>query len=151
MWYFWWGCRGILTLITLRSERVKVFVEAKLTCSNHPDIFIIVSSCEMCEKCTSEVVRIGSIIIFHLSKLWKARFFILCVMWYFWWSCSRNLNLITLGSGRVKPIWHDSTDFHDRCQCGLGPKHSCAMPMGPCKADTTVHGGCVELSYHNCL
>ena len=30
------------------------------------------------EKCISEVVRIGSIIIFHLSKLWKAKFFILC-------------------------------------------------------------------------
>ena len=30
------------------------------------------------EKCKSEVVRIGSIIIFHLSKLWKAKFFILC-------------------------------------------------------------------------
>ena len=30
------------------------------------------------EKCISEVMRIGSIIIFHLSKLWKAKFFILC-------------------------------------------------------------------------
>ena len=29
-------------------------------------------------KCISEVGRIGSIIIFHLSKLWKAKFFILC-------------------------------------------------------------------------
>ena len=29
-------------------------------------------------KCISEVERIGSIIIFHLSKLWKAKFFILC-------------------------------------------------------------------------
>ena len=29
-------------------------------------------------KCISEVVRIGNIIIFHLSKLWKAKFFILC-------------------------------------------------------------------------
>ena len=29
-------------------------------------------------KCTSEVVRIGSITIFHLSKLCKAKFFILC-------------------------------------------------------------------------
>ena len=28
-------------------------------------------------KCISEVVRIGSAIIFHLSKLWKAKFFIL--------------------------------------------------------------------------
>ena len=30
------------------------------------------------EKCIREVVRVGSIIIFHLSKLWKAKFFILC-------------------------------------------------------------------------
>ena len=30
------------------------------------------------EKHTSEEVRIDSIIIFHLSKLWKAKFFILC-------------------------------------------------------------------------
>ena len=30
------------------------------------------------EKCLSEVVVIGSIIIFHLSKLWKAKFFVLC-------------------------------------------------------------------------
>ena len=30
------------------------------------------------EKCISEVVRIGSIIIFHLSKLWNATFSILC-------------------------------------------------------------------------
>ena len=29
-------------------------------------------------NCISEVVRIGSIIIFHLSKLWKANFFIRC-------------------------------------------------------------------------
>ena len=30
------------------------------------------------DKCISEVVRIGSIIVFHLSKLWKAKFFMLC-------------------------------------------------------------------------
>ena len=30
------------------------------------------------EKCVSEVVRICSIIIFHLSKLWKVKFSILC-------------------------------------------------------------------------
>ena len=29
------------------------------------------------QSCISEVVRIGSIIIFYLSKLWKAKFFIL--------------------------------------------------------------------------
>ena len=34
------------------------------------------------EKCISEVVRIGSIIIFHLSKLWMSH--LLPVMLYFW-------------------------------------------------------------------
>ena len=29
-------------------------------------------------RCTSEVVRIGSIIVFHLRKLWKTKFSILC-------------------------------------------------------------------------
>ena len=29
------------------------------------------------EKCISDMVRIGSIKIFHLSKLWKAKLFIL--------------------------------------------------------------------------
>ena len=53
------------------------------------------------EKCTSEVVRIDGIIIFYLRKLWKAKFFIL-VMWYFWWGCRGNLKLTTLGSERVK-------------------------------------------------
>ena len=30
------------------------------------------------EKCMGERVRIGSVIIFHLTKLWKAKFSILC-------------------------------------------------------------------------
>ena len=30
------------------------------------------------EKCISEVATIGSVIIFHLNKLWKAKFSILC-------------------------------------------------------------------------
>ena len=30
------------------------------------------------EKCVSEVVRIGSMVIFYLGKLWKAKFFMLC-------------------------------------------------------------------------
>ena len=46
-------------------------------------------------------MRIGSIIIFHLSKLWKAKFFILCDV-IFWWGCSGNLKLITVGSERVR-------------------------------------------------
>ena len=48
----------------------------------------------------SEVARICSIIILHLSKLWKAKFSIL-LMLYFWWGCRGNLTLITLGSERV--------------------------------------------------
>ena len=32
------------------------------------------------EKCIGDVMRIGSIIIFHVSKLWIDKFFILCVV-----------------------------------------------------------------------
>ena len=40
-------------------------------------------------------------IIFHLSKLGKAKFSIQCDVIYFWWGCRGNLKLITLGSERV--------------------------------------------------
>ena len=53
------------------------------------------------EKCTSDVVRIGSIITFHQSKLWKAKFFILCGV-IFLVRLRGNLKLITLGSERVQ-------------------------------------------------
>ena len=54
------------------------------------------------EKRISEVVRLRGIIIFHLSKLWKAKFFILCDVMYFWWRCRGNLTLITCnGSAAV--------------------------------------------------
>ena len=42
------------------------------------------------EKCLSEVVRIGSIIIFHLWVSLKSHEY--CVMLYFWWGCRGNLN-----------------------------------------------------------
>ena len=45
--------------------------------------------------------RIGSVIIFHLSGLWKAKSSY-CGRYYFWWGCRRTLTLITLGSERVK-------------------------------------------------
>ena len=54
------------------------------------------------EKRISEVVRIGSIIIFHLSKLYEKPSSSYCVLQYLWWSCRGNLKLITLGSERVK-------------------------------------------------
>ena len=51
-------------------------------------------------------MRIGSIIIFHLSKLGKVKYekssSSYCVMWGFWWGCRGNLKLITLLSERVK-------------------------------------------------
>ena len=50
-------------------------------------------------KCMSEVARIGSVIIFHLRKLWKAKFSILCDV-MFPWSCRGNLTLITFKSER---------------------------------------------------
>ena len=46
------------------------------------------------KKCISEVVRIGSMIIFHLSKLWKAKFFSLCDVIF----------LVRL-QGKLKLIW----------------------------------------------
>ena len=67
-------------------------------------------------KCISEVVRIGSIIIFHLSRLWKDKFFILCDVIFlvrlqekfdidhFWeWKGKEHPNgfTISVGSGRV--------------------------------------------------
>ena len=52
------------------------------------------------EKCISEVVRIGNVIIFHLSKLWKAKFFIQCGV-IFLVMLQGNFKLITLGSERV--------------------------------------------------
>ena len=50
------------------------------------------------------LVSIDDIIIFHLSKLWKAVFFIMCNQ-YFLWGCRKNLKLITPGSeSRVKRL-----------------------------------------------
>ena len=55
---------------------------------------------------------IGSIIILHLSLLWKATFFILCDV-IFWWGCRGNLKLIgpcaserVYAAGRKVPQMH---------------------------------------------
>ena len=50
------------------------------------------------EKCINKVVRIGSIIIFHQSKLWIWPSSSYRLMLYFWWGCRGNLKL----SERVK-------------------------------------------------
>ena len=50
-----------------------------------------------------DVVRIGSIIIFHLGNLWKAKFFIRCDV-MFGWGRRGNLKLITLRNERVKVV-----------------------------------------------
>ena len=49
-------------------------------------------------------MRIGSVIIFHLSKLCKAKFSILCAVIFL--VCRGNSKLITLGSERVKKLGH---------------------------------------------
>ena len=70
-------------------------------------------------RCMSEVVRI--VVIVHLSKLvWKAKFFIRCVMQHFWWggSARGNLKFTTPGSeSRVKII--------RKCRCRRKPLNSC--------------------------
>ena len=48
-----------------------------------------------------EVARIDSIIIFHLSKLWKAKFFILCDA-VFWWGSREHLKWSLLGVKRLR-------------------------------------------------
>ena len=52
------------------------------------------------KKYIRELVKIGSIMISHLSKLRKAKFFILCDV-IFLAVYRRNLILITLGSERI--------------------------------------------------
>ena len=53
---------------------------------------------------TSEVVGICSINILYLGKLWKGKFFILCLMLLFWWGCREILKLFTLGSETVNVV-----------------------------------------------
>ena len=53
------------------------------------------------ENCLSKVVRIGNIIIFHVSKSWKAKFIILCDV-IFLMRLQGKFEMITLGSERVK-------------------------------------------------
>ena len=69
------------------------------------------------DKCISKVVGIGSIIIFHLSKLWKDKFFILCDVIFlvklqgkFEIDHSWELKGSLKNSPRVKLSLHDS--FH---------------------------------------
>ena len=52
-----------------------LYISLKKVCEN---VLFELGTETVKKKCIGEVVRIGSIIIFHLSKLWKAKFFILC-------------------------------------------------------------------------
>ena len=68
-------------------------------------------------KCINEVVRIGSTIIFHLSKLWKAKFFI---MWdvIFHVKLQGLFELMSLGSERVnRTTLASSTPMADQSHC----------------------------------
>ena len=55
------------------------------------------------EKCIRDVVRIGCVTIFYLSKLWKAKFSILCDVIFLVRLQGKFVKLITVGSERVKP------------------------------------------------
>ena len=57
------------------------------------------------EKRISEVVRIDSIIIFHMRVSYEKPSSSFCVMWDFWWGCSRNLKLIRTLVHPASWIW----------------------------------------------
>ena len=68
-------------------------------------------------------MRIGSIIIFHLSNLWKAKFFILCdVIIYFWLGSRGNLKFITPGRKSVITPTNFWTDVGTFQHCNWGFK-----------------------------
>ena len=54
-------------------------------------------------KCIIEVVRVGSIIVFHLSKLSNAKFLIPCDVIFLQGGCGGNLKLITHIAALTKP------------------------------------------------
>ena len=111
------------------------------------------------EKCISEVVRIGSKFIFRLSKLWKAKFFMLCDV-ILWWGCRgisiliTNLGVKVLTSLHIlSPLWLRISYLYpggragEASSCpGLWPLHSwpgwppCTVgtrPSSPCVPPTT--------------
>ena len=61
-------------------------------------------------------MRIGSIIIFHASKLYEKPTSSYCVMYFFWWGCRGNLRLIALGGGRVE-MGNQSTRLLRKVNC----------------------------------
>ena len=62
---FWCTWRAVITLTSTRPSGWTMRLEVTFSQPSK-------------EKCICEVLRIGSIIICHLSKLWKTKFFILC-------------------------------------------------------------------------
>ena len=88
------------------------------------------------KKRISEVVRIGSIIIFHLVSYGKPSSSY-CVMKHFWWSCRENLILISLGSERVKwqqfsLNWLDIVPGHSEA-CHVKSQFQAAMCFPRCQ------------------
>ena len=90
------------------------------------------------------VCYVLSIIIFHLSKLWKAKFFILCNV-NFWWKFRANLKLITLRSERVKArlhMWFVMRFLMRFCEASRGLErkfsHYLKTPFFPISANLAV-------------
>ena len=109
MWlHFCWVSRGNLKLILIDSQspewRVRAVPRHRPTGLTWHDLTLSLPSSKSTffqsfqEKCISDAVRIGRIIIFdfHMSKLWKAKFSTLCGYNYFCWGSERNLKLILI-------------------------------------------------------
>ena len=149
-----------VTFEPLGSERVDPFTPELKSKVYSPNI--------LKRKCISEVVRRGSIIIFHLSKLWKAKFSIPCDV-IFWHFDMGVLTLITLKSERVQltatlhsqsapslaaarldgaesdtavsrlTLVQDSLSFTELCFHCCRPQHSCVWGEG--RGSAFVHWG----------
>ena len=90
MSYFLWGCRGILTLITLRSERVNKEM-SRVLCR---------STCEVVEHSSFDIYpkeRSPTVVKFkwyprsHLRPPWKLKPDRLCTRWYIYYSAPAYL------------------------------------------------------------
>ena len=64
-------------------------------------------------KCRGEVVRIGSVVIFHQWVSYEKPSSSYCMMQCFWWGWRGNLKLITVGSERVKALIQKACQIYE--------------------------------------
>ena len=90
------------------------------------------------DKCVSEAMRIGCIIIFHLGKLWKATFFILCDVIFL----LRLQGKFEIGSERAN-VFFLNTFYRQRWKIRLQvqrPENSRKAHLFPTKVSRTTFG-----------